>query len=160
MLAGTLSLRAVGVGPANVLSQMQHPLLAEERPNRARQSLATTLSAPLAAATSYCHPGRHANAVTLEGILKRYPEIGDCPEEGSIEPSRRFYRTPDKVLSNSNRFYRTPFWAPKRFNRTPVRGTSEPQTGFYRTFRIEPPFLGYPFKILPIIGQPASVHLM
>ena len=24
-----------------------------------------------------------------------------------------------------------------------MRGTAEPQTGFYRTFRIEPPFLGY-----------------
>ena len=44
--------------------------------------------------------------VFIEGILKRYPEIGDHPEkvlsnppEGSIEPLKRLYRTP-KVLSN------------------------------------------------------------
>ena len=37
----------------------------------------------------------------LEGILKRYPEIGDCPEKvqsnppkGSIKPLEGFYRTP------------------------------------------------------------------
>ena len=36
----------------------------------------------------------------IEGILKRYPEIGDRPKkvlsntpEGSIEPLKRFYRT-------------------------------------------------------------------
>ena len=67
------------------------------------------------------------------------------PQEGSIEPSRRFHRTPKKVLSNPKRFYRTPFWAPKSSIETLVGGTSEPQTGFHRTFRIEPPFLGYPF---------------
>ena len=83
----------------------------------------------------------------LEGISKRYPEIGDRPKkllsnppEGSIEPLQGFYRTP--------------FGAPKRFYRTLVRGTSEPQTGFCRTFRIEPPFLGYPFKILPTSNVP------
>ena len=37
----------------------------------------------------------------------------------------------------------------KRCYRTLARGTSEPQTGFYRTFCVEPPFLGYPFKIFP-----------
>ena len=37
-----------------------------------------------------------------------------------------------------------------------MRGTSEPQTGFYRTFRTEPPFLGYPFKILPSKGVRSS----
>ena len=49
----------------------------------------------------------------LEGILEQYPEIGDCPKkalsnppESSIEPLQKFYRTL-------------------------VRGTSEPQTGFY-----------------------------
>ena len=36
----------------------------EGRPNCARQSLASTLSAPRVAATSYCDPGRHANVVT------------------------------------------------------------------------------------------------
>ena len=67
----------------------------------------------------------------IEGILKRYPEIGDRlkrvlsnPPEGSIEPLKRFYRTL--------------FWASKRFYKTLVRGTLEPQTGFYRTFRIAP----------------------
>ena len=43
---------------------MRHPLLVEGRPNCARQSLASTLSAPRVAATSYCDPGRHANVIT------------------------------------------------------------------------------------------------
>ena len=33
-------------------------------PRKCRQSLASTLSAPRVAATSYCDPGRHANVVT------------------------------------------------------------------------------------------------
>ena len=41
--------------------------------------------------------------------------------------------TPDQ------RFYQTPMWPPKRFPWTPMKGSSEPQTGFYRTFCIEPP---------------------
>ena len=36
----------------------------EGRPNCARQSLASTQSAPHGAATSYCDPGHHANVVT------------------------------------------------------------------------------------------------
>ena len=55
------------------------------------------------------------------------------PQRSSIEPSRRFDRTPKKVRSNPKRFYRNLFWAPKRF---PCERTSEPSTGFYRTFRI------------------------
>ena len=43
---------------------MRHPLLVEGRPNCARQSLASTLSAPRVAATWYCDPGRHANVIT------------------------------------------------------------------------------------------------
>ena len=39
------------------------PLLA--RPNCARQSLASTVSVLAVAATSYCHPGRHANCYPL-----------------------------------------------------------------------------------------------
>ena len=46
------------------VSQMRHPLFVEGRPNCARQSLATALSAPRVAATLYCDPGRHANVVT------------------------------------------------------------------------------------------------
>ena len=46
------------------VTQMRHPLLVEGRPNCARQSLASALSAPRVAATSYCHPGRHANVIT------------------------------------------------------------------------------------------------
>ena len=45
------------------VTQMRHPLLVEGRPNYARQSLASTLSAPRVAATSYCHAGRHANVL-------------------------------------------------------------------------------------------------
>ena len=33
-----------------------------------------------------------------------------------------------------------------------MRGTSEPQTGFYRTFRIEPPLFRLPFKNSPYGG--------
>ena len=47
------------------VTQMRHPFLFEGRPNCARQSLASTLSAPCIAATSYCDPGRHANVITL-----------------------------------------------------------------------------------------------
>ena len=43
---------------------MRHPLLVERRPNGTRQLLASTLSAPRVAATSYCDPGRHANFIT------------------------------------------------------------------------------------------------
>ena len=39
-------------------------LLVEGHPNCARQSLASTLSAPRVSATSYCDPGRHASVVT------------------------------------------------------------------------------------------------
>ena len=46
------------------VTQMRHPLLVEGRPNCARQSLASTLSAPRVAATSCCDPGRHANVIT------------------------------------------------------------------------------------------------
>ena len=46
------------------VTQMLHPLLVEGRPNCTRQSLASALSAPRVAATSYCHPGRHANVIT------------------------------------------------------------------------------------------------
>ena len=46
------------------VTQMRHPLLVEGRPKCARQSLASTLSAPRVAATSYCDPGRHANVIT------------------------------------------------------------------------------------------------
>ena len=43
---------------------MRHPFLVEGRPKCARQSLASTLSAPRVAATSCCDPGRHANVIT------------------------------------------------------------------------------------------------
>ena len=43
---------------------MRHPLLVEGRPNCARQSLASTVSAPHVAETSCCDPGRHANVIT------------------------------------------------------------------------------------------------
>ena len=46
------------------VTQMRHPLLVEGRPNCARQSLASTLSAPHVAETSCCDPGRHANVIT------------------------------------------------------------------------------------------------
>ena len=39
-------------------------LLVGGRPQCARQSLASALSAPRVAATSYCDPGRHANVIT------------------------------------------------------------------------------------------------
>ena len=61
---------------------MRHPLLVEGRPNCARQSLASTLSAPCVAATSYCDPGCHSNVITpclltpcLKILRKIHPEI-------------------------------------------------------------------------------------
>ena len=68
----------------------------------------------------------------------RYPEIGDRtkkvqsnPPKGSIEPIKSFYRTPEKALTN-------PFWPPKRFYRTLVRGASQPQTGLNLSHRTPP----------------------
>ena len=46
------------------VTQMRHPLIVEGQPNCARQSLASTLSAPRVAATPYCDPARHANVIT------------------------------------------------------------------------------------------------
>ena len=46
------------------VTQMRHPLLVEGRPSCAGQSLASTVSAPRVAATSYCDPGRHTNVIT------------------------------------------------------------------------------------------------
>ena len=46
------------------VTQMRHRLPVEGRPNRARQSLASTLSELRVAATLYCDPGRHANVIT------------------------------------------------------------------------------------------------
>ena len=82
--------------------------------------------------------------------MKWYPEIGDPPRKvlsnhlkGSIEPLKRFYLTPKSSIEPA-------FGLKKRICRTLVRGTSEPHTGFYRTFRIElPSLVGYPLKTLP-----------
>ena len=76
----------------------------------------------------------HWHLLNSKRILKQYPEIGDRPKKVLSNP-------PDGSIE-----------ALKGFYRTLVRGTSEPQTRFYRTFRIErPPFFGYcyAFKILP-----------
>ena len=60
MLASTLFLRAVG--PAIVLShKCDISSLFKDDQICARQSLASTVSAPRVAATSYFDPGRHAN---------------------------------------------------------------------------------------------------
>ena len=81
----------------------------------------------------------------LEGILKRYPEIGDCPKKvpsnppkGSIEPFR-----------TSKGSIEPPFGPRKVFERLPVKGFSEPQKRFYRTFRIETPLFRLPFSNFP-----------
>ena len=69
MLASTLSLCAVG--SATVPShKCDNPLHVEGRPKCARQSLASTVSAPHVAATSYCDPSRHANVVTYSSTAK------------------------------------------------------------------------------------------
>ena len=69
---------------------------------------------------------------TSEGVLKRYLDIGDRPKKVQSNP-------PNGPIEPLTRFYRNPFWPPTRLYRTPVKGFSEPQTGFYRTFRVEPP---------------------
>ena len=50
--------------------------------------------------------------ITVEGLLKRHPEIGDRPPKVSIEPSKKLYRAPKEVRFNPKRFYRTPSWSP------------------------------------------------
>ena len=63
LLASTLPLRAPG--PATMLShKCCIPLLVKAEPNCVRQSLASTVSARVVAATSCCHPARHVNVVT------------------------------------------------------------------------------------------------
>ena len=111
----------------------------------------------------------------VEGIIKRYPEIGDRPEkvrEGvgakkfgmSLETQgiKLFWRDipgfgrdiPEAPEKFEKKMFGFNFWPLKRFYRTLVRGTSEPLTGFYRTFRIEHrTFLGQPFKISPYKGR-------
>ena len=66
LLANTWSLRTAGVRRTSkrTVAQMRYPRLVEGQPHGARQSLASALSAIAVAATSYYHPGRHANAVT------------------------------------------------------------------------------------------------
>ena len=44
---------------------------------------------------------------TIEGILKRYPEIGDRPKKVLSNPPEGSIETPKKVLSN-------PLWGPKQ----------------------------------------------
>ena len=62
-------------------TQMRHPLLVEGRPNCARESLASAVSAPRVAATSYCHRGRHANVVTpfCLFLFKNMPKMSSSP---------------------------------------------------------------------------------
>ena len=67
------------------------------------------------------------------------------PQEGSIEPLKRFHRTP--------------FWAPKRFYRTLVRGLQNHGQGSIEPFASNPPFLGYPFKILPRWREPLGMSV-
>ena len=67
------------------VTQMRHPLLVEGRPNCARQSLASTLSAPHVAETSCCDPGRHANVITpclLPGALRTLRKRAKEAEKG------------------------------------------------------------------------------
>ena len=112
----------------------------QESPRQGKQSIAWP-----------CQGRSRSFKHNIEGVLKRYPEIGDHPNkflsnppQSSIESSKRFYPSPQKVLSNSKRFYRTPFSSPKRFYRTTVKGFSEPQKRFCRTFLIEPPLFRLP----------------
>ena len=83
------------------------------------------------------------------GSFKTVPWNRRPPQQCSIEPSKGFYRTPKKVLSNPKGFYRTATWPPKMFYRTPVKRSSEPLTGFYGTFRIKPPLCRSPFEHFP-----------
>ena len=82
------------------------------------------------------------------GILKRHPETGDRP--------RKVLSNPHKSSIEPLKRYRTPFWPPKRFYRTPVRGCSEPQKGSIEPFASNPPFSGYPFKTFPMKDFPTE----
>ena len=59
------------------------------------------------------------------------------PSKDSIQPLKRFYQAPKAVQLE-------PPFGPRKFVRTLVKGSPEPQTGFFRTSRIEPP----PFQVI------------
>ena len=85
------------------VTQMQHPLLVEGRPNCARRSLASALSAPRVGATSYCDAGGHANVVTP---MFAYP----------------LFKRPQKLVSTKTlllqgrKKYTPPPWRPSLFS--------------------------------------------
>ena len=93
--------------------------------------------------------GSCCDATSIEGVSKRYPEIGDRPKKGSSEPStdsieplQRFYLNPAGSIESPI--------APEKVQKNPGERVprSAPQTGFYRTFRIEPLLAGLGGQIL------------
>ena len=59
----------------HTVTQMRHPPLVEGRPNCARRSLASTLSAPRVAARSYCDPGRHGKSFVTPCLLTPFLNV-------------------------------------------------------------------------------------
>ena len=78
---------------SRTVTQMRHPLLVEGRPNCARQSLASTLSAPRVAATSYI---RKNSGKTPETLSERFLEFPSTVRLGSPKPyNSRYVRLPE-----------------------------------------------------------------
>ena len=92
------------------------------------------------------------------GVLEWHPEISNRSQEASVEPSKRFKRTPEKVLSNIKRFYRNPIWLPKRFYRTServFRTTARVLSNLLHWTPPPPPFWGCLKKNFPCMGGKA-----
>ena len=70
--------------------------------------------------------------------------------KGSIKPPQSPIE-PQQGFIGFKRFYQMPIWPPKRFYRTLVNESSEPQTGFYRTFRTKPRLFRLPFQNFPYL---------
>ena len=91
------------------VTQMRHPFFVEGRPKRAQQSLASTLSAPRVAATSYCNaPWSHKPSL-LNGRLENC-KIGGCKE------IRQPFANPSQpcatLFANPSPTFRQPFCQP------------------------------------------------
>ena len=75
-------------------------------------------------------------------IFKRYPEIGDRPEKVLSNP-------PESSIPSKGSI--EPPFGPKKVLQNPCERDS--RTTDIEPFASNPPFLGYPFKTLPNLGE-------
>ena len=81
-----------------------------------------------------------------EGVLKGYRKIGDQPQKVLSNP-------PKCSIEPLKRFHRTPFWTRKWFYRTPMNAFQNDRQGSVEPFASNPPFSGYPFGTFSLIGH-------